>query len=135
MTISLESVLGILVSVLLAILTGQIRGTRKDTQLIATKLDSHILSMTEKMAAKMDVTGCGAIRRDCVELNKKIILAPLAKALEDVEDLRKESWDRQRLENKSIWYAIRGHSHTEIPSRERDKVLLPTTNGAANGVT
>lgn len=135
MTISLESVLGIVVSVLLAILTGQIRGTRKDTQAISAKLDAHILNMTERLATKIDINTCGGIRRDCIDLNKKLILSPLQKAVDDIEEIRKDAWTRQKIENKSLWYAIRGHSHTELPARERDKVLLPATNGAANGVT
>jgi hypothetical protein len=66
-------------------------------------------------------------------LNHRLIYAPLEKAIQDIDELRKDAWERQRQENKSLWLAIRSHSHTEIPARERDKVLLPVINGTTNG--
>jgi len=125
LTVDLNSILGIVISVLLAVLTGQVRSVRNTSKEIGVKLDSHILEVTKAMATKVDVLGCRGIRQDCIALNKQVIVDPLDKALEDIEAARREAWERQRSENKSLWLAIRGHGHTEMPNRDGDKVILP----------
>lgn len=134
MTIDLNTMIGILVSVLMTILLTQVRAVRADQKHNSSKLDAHILEITKVLALKVDLAGCGAIRRDCVTLNKTIIADPLDKAIADIEDLRNQAWERQSRENRSIWLAIKSHTHTNTPDREKDKVILVPTNGA-NGLT
>jgi len=131
--IDLNTIVGIMTSTLLAILIAQVRASRKESKAISDKLDAHILEMTKALAQKVDIIGCKGIRADCVSLNKKIIADPLDKALQDIEQLRERAWEQQRQENRALWMAIRGHSHTEMAGREKDKVILPQSLNSGTG--
>ena len=114
------------ITVLLGILTGQIVAVRKEQKAQSVTLTAHILAMSREMAGKVDVGGCRVVRGECIALNKEIIVRPLSEAIAEVERSRKEAWEHQRRENRTIWAAIRAHIHTDIPTNRADKgVILP----------
>jgi hypothetical protein len=121
-----QTLLGCVITVLLGILTGQIVAVRKEQKTQSTTLTAHILAMQGELGKKVEIGGCRIVRGECVQLNKEIIVKPLADSIADVERNRAKDWERQRQENRTIWAAIRAHIHTDLPAGRPDKgVVLP----------
>ena len=121
--------MGAIASALHTILLVQMRAQRTDTRAIGEKLDAHILEIAKALALKVDSGACKNTRSECVALNHKIIRAPLEAEIKQIHAKRRERWAQQADENKSLWRAIRGHTHTEIPDRDKDKVIIPKNGG------
>ena len=122
--ITLNTLLGLVVSALVTILLFQMRGQRKDTKSVGEKLDKHILEITKALALKVDETDCKGIRGECIGLNHKIIKEPLESQIKEIHAKRRERWQQQAEENRQVWSAIKHHSHTGIEDHERDRVVL-----------
>jgi hypothetical protein len=112
MQVDLNAVLGILISALLAILIGQVRANRVETKDTGKKLDSHILEMVKAMTSKIDSEGCKSAREECRQINDKLIIQPVTKALVE-----------QRSSYENLWLALRTHTHTGIVD-EKDRVIV-----------
>jgi hypothetical protein len=129
MNMDMNSILGLLASALISILLFQMCGQRSDSKVIGEKLDAHILEVTKALALKVDSAACKNIRNECIALNHKIIRAPLESEIKQIQAKRRECWTQQADDNKAMWRAIRGHTHTEIPDRDKDKVIIPKNGG------
>jgi low affinity Fe/Cu permease len=129
MELNLNTVLGVVVSSLLTILLVQMRGQRKDTKGVGEKLDQHILEITKALAFKVNVDACKNTRSECIALNHKIIRAPLESEIKQIHARRRKRWQQQADDNKAMWKAIRGHTHTGLLECERDKVIILSNGG------
>jgi hypothetical protein len=100
------------------------RGQRKDSKAIGEKLDAHILEITKALALKVDIGACKNIRNECIALNHKIIRDPLQAQINEISRKRKERWITQADENRQLWEAFRGHSHTSFADPDKDKIVI-----------
>jgi hypothetical protein len=116
--------LGALASTLLAVLLVQMRGQRSDTRSIGEKLDAHILEITRALAFKVDADLCKNTRVECIGLNHKIIKEPLQNQINEISRKRKERWAQQAEENRQLWEAFRGHSHTSFADPGKDNIII-----------
>jgi hypothetical protein len=100
------------------------RGRRKDSKAIGEKLDAHILEITKALAFKVDSAACKNTRSECIGLNHKIIRDPLQAQINEINRKRKERWITQADENRQLWEAFRGHSHTSFADPGKDNIII-----------
>jgi len=120
----LSTALGALASTLLAVLLVQMRGQRQQNKSMADKLDAHILEITKALALKVDEDRCKGTRIECIGLNHKIIKDPLQAQINEINRKRKDRWAQQAEENRQIWEAFRGHSHTSFADPGKDNIII-----------
>ena len=109
--------LGTLAVILLGILLRQ-------TLRVGEKLDQHIVKMAELLPLKVSSADCAAIRGQCVDFLGKIIAEPIDRRIADIAAKRKDRWTQQADDNKALWCALKGHTHTKIEANQDDEVLI-----------
>ena len=109
--------LGTLAVILLGIL---LRQTIRNGE----KLDQHILKMAEVLPLKVSAADCAAIRGQCVQVLGKIIAEPLDHRIGEIIKKRRDRWSQQGEDNKALWCALKGHTHTKIDQNSDDEVLI-----------
>jgi low affinity Fe/Cu permease len=124
MNMDLNTILGLLASALISILLFQMRGQRKDSRAIGEKLDAHILEITKALALKVDEDRCKGTRIECIGLNHKIIKDPLQAQINEINRKRRDRWSQQAEENRQLWEAFRGHSHTSFADPGKDNIII-----------
>jgi len=108
--------LGTILTIMLALLFKRI--DRIDE--IGIKFNEHLINFTKIMGTVVTLPTCVDTRRQCLDLNSKVIKEPMEKLIEalkaDIASRRQytdEKWKETDQEFEQLWSALHGHVHTE----------------------
>jgi hypothetical protein len=107
------TVLGVVLTIMLNNLLKAITQNKIENQKLRMDINDILLSLAKLTPTLMSAEACARVRGDCLQLNKRIILEPLERKLDDMSRDRDERWEQQEQENRDLWGSILSHAHSD----------------------